>query len=82
MFDGQVMSPRMKAMRNRIAERALTRGRKWTAAEQLQHLHDALFEDACEVVRHNPQCSGFGKGDEHCDCGAVAFLENLETLST
>ena len=82
MFGGKPMSDRMKDMRNKIAERALTRGRKWTAAEQLQHLRDALIDDAREVVRHHPQCTGYGKADEHCDCGAVAFLDDLETWST
>ena len=42
MFDGKPMSERMKKMRNLIAERALTRGRKLTATEQLANLESGL----------------------------------------
>jgi len=43
-------SPENKAryfrLQNRIAERALTRGRKWTAREQLQHLAEFMAEES------------------------------------
>jgi len=42
MFDGKPMDPRVKHMRNVIAERALKRGRKWTAAERFQNLEEGL----------------------------------------
>ena len=42
MFDGKPMSARMKNMRNVIAERALKRGRKLTASEQIDNLESGL----------------------------------------
>ena len=42
MFDGTPMSSRMKFARNLIAERALTRGRKLTASEQIENLEAGL----------------------------------------
>jgi hypothetical protein len=42
MFDGKPMSERMKAMRNRIAERALARGRNLTPSERLDNLESGL----------------------------------------
>lgn len=42
MFDGTPMSSRMKFVRNLIAERALTRGRKLTASERIENLEAGL----------------------------------------
>lgn len=44
MFDGKPMTPRMKYVRNLIAERTLTRGRRTTAAESLANLRAFLAE--------------------------------------
>lgn len=39
----------------------------------------ALLDEAPEHVRHAPNCPSIKLGgDEHCDCGAVDFLNRLE----
>jgi hypothetical protein len=38
----------------------------------------ALFAEACEHVRHAPDCGHHGRGDAFCTCGAVDFLGRLE----
>ena len=39
---------------------------------------DGLFKRACEVVSHDAGCPAQGRGDEHCQCDAVAVLNDLE----
>jgi hypothetical protein len=44
MFDGKPMSDKKKKLKNVIAERALTRGRKTTAAESIENIRAFLAE--------------------------------------
>jgi hypothetical protein len=44
MFDGKPMSNKKKQLKKLIAERALTRGRKTTAAESLENIRAFLAE--------------------------------------
>lgn len=36
-----------------------------------------LIDEAAEHVRHAQRCPANGRGDEHCDCGAVDYIARL-----
>lgn len=78
IHDGDIWPSRPILFRRYPEDEARHQSKMAEAAAKFK-AEQSLYQQACELVHHAPNCPAIGgRGDDDCECGAVEILDRLE----